>query len=301
MTAHESVCVQCNCSVAVVCARFVLYPSTLSAQNSRAQQNSRVASLSSVAESIAVAEHSCTQTGKRCASAISSLAALQNGRPQDAAPHPRPGLRLLLRAMRNETATRRSPTSPVGVRQKHLVITSNYAARAFGIKKGDSLKEVKRKCPLIRHQRTAKTSRHYTEVSNAWRAFVASFVGPKCPVEKSGLDELFVDVTAGRGRARRRDRPRPRRRHRRAARERGAPLRPPPPRDETRAEPRDERRCVDVEAAGQNGRGPPQALPADRVSGHAVQPAPRPARRLVARARSTASATARRSSSRRRE
>ena len=93
---------------------------------------------------------------------------------------------------------RRDPSlanQPVGVRQKHLVITSNYAARAFGIKKGDSLKEVKRKCPQIVIKDGEDIS-HYTEVSNAWRAFVASFVGPKCPVEKSGLDELFVDVTA---------------------------------------------------------------------------------------------------------
>lgn len=38
---------------------------------------------------------------------------------------------------------------PVGVQQKMLVITSNYAARVSGIKKGDSLKEVRRKCPSI--------------------------------------------------------------------------------------------------------------------------------------------------------
>ena len=83
----------------------------------------------------------------------------------------------------------------MGVRQKHLVITSNYAARAFGIRKGDSLAEVKRKCPNIVIKDGEDIS-HYTEVSNAWRAFVANFVGSRCPVEKSGLDELFVDVSA---------------------------------------------------------------------------------------------------------
>lgn len=94
--------------------------------------------------------------------------------------------------------TRRDPSlagKPVGVRQKHLVITSNYAARAYGIKKGDSLAEVRRKCPDIVIKDGEDIS-HYTEVSNAWRAFVANFVGSRCPVEKSGLDELFVDVTA---------------------------------------------------------------------------------------------------------
>ena len=94
--------------------------------------------------------------------------------------------------------TRRDPSlagKPVGVRQKHLVITSNYAARAYGIKKGDSLAEVRRKCPDIVIKDGEDIS-HYTEVSNAWRAFVANFVGSRCPVEKSGLDELFVDVSA---------------------------------------------------------------------------------------------------------
>ena len=89
--------------------------------------------------------------------------------------------------------TRRDPSlagKPVGVRQKHLVITSNYAARAFGIRKGDSLAEVRRKCPQIVIKDGEDIS-HYTEVSNAWRAFVANFVGSRCPVEKSGLDELF--------------------------------------------------------------------------------------------------------------
>ena len=171
--------------------------------------------------------------------------------------------------------TRRDPSlagKPVGVRQKHLVITSNYAARAFGIRKGDSLAEVKRKCPNIVIKDGEDIS-HYTEVSNAWRAFVANFVGSRCPVEKSGLDELFVDVSGGGRRARvasmavrGRDRtPRPRRRpRRRAARERGAALRPPAPGDEARAQPGDERRRVDVEIAGEDGGRFAQALPADR-------------------------------------
>lgn len=183
--------------------------------------------------------------------------------------------------------TRRDPSlagKPVGVRQKHLVITSNYAARAFGIRKGDSLAEVRRKCPQIVIKDGEDIS-HYTEVSNAWRAFVANFVGSRCPVEKSGLDELFVDVTAavdahGAGGAGEighvhgsaeigtvshrwrgagavvhtnhvqtqidfRAGPRRRRPRRRAARERGAALRPPAPGDEARAQFGDERWRVD--------------------------------------------------------
>ena len=38
---------------------------------------------------------------------------------------------------------------PLGVQQKALVITSNYAARQFGIQKGDSEQACRRKCPEI--------------------------------------------------------------------------------------------------------------------------------------------------------
>ena len=190
--------------------------------------------------------------------------------------------------------TRRDPSlagKPVGVRQKHLVITSNYAARAYGIRKGDSLAEVRRKCPQIVIKDGEDIS-HYTEVSNAWRAFVANFVGSRCPVEKSGLDELFVDVSAavdahGAGGAGEIGHVHgsaeigtvawravtnmyklrlPRRSGDDArGRERGAALRPPAPGDEARAQFGDVCWRVDVEAAGEDGGGPPQALPADRA------------------------------------
>ncbi|KAH8046011.1 hypothetical protein JL721_12499 [Aureococcus anophagefferens] len=83
---------------------------------------------------------------------------------------------------------------PVGVRQKMLVITSSYEARAFGIKKGDSLAEVRRKCPEITIC-DGEDLTFYTETSNRWRAFVEAHC-KGCAVERLGLDELFVDATA---------------------------------------------------------------------------------------------------------
>ena len=83
---------------------------------------------------------------------------------------------------------------PVGVRQKMLVITSSYEARAFGIKKGDSLAEVRRKCPEIMIC-DGEDLTFYTETSNRWRAFVEAHC-QGCAVERLGLDELFVDATA---------------------------------------------------------------------------------------------------------
>lgn len=80
---------------------------------------------------------------------------------------------------------------PVGVQQKALVITSNYAARAFGIAKGDSLRVVKEKCPHITIC-NGEDLTFYGEVSQ--RFFdVASRLTPK--VEKLGLDEIFVDLS----------------------------------------------------------------------------------------------------------
>ena len=80
---------------------------------------------------------------------------------------------------------------PVGVQQKMLVITSNYAARAFGIKKGDSLQLVREKCPEITIC-NGEDLTFYGQVSQ--QVFdVASRFSSK--VEKLGLDEVFLDVT----------------------------------------------------------------------------------------------------------
>ena len=82
---------------------------------------------------------------------------------------------------------------PVGVQQKMLVITSNYAAREFGIKKGDSLAAVRRKCPEITICSGEDLS-FYREVS--YEASTAAASLRYGPVERLGLDELFVDLTA---------------------------------------------------------------------------------------------------------
>ena len=80
---------------------------------------------------------------------------------------------------------------PLGVQQKMLVITSNYAARAYGIKKGDSLHTVRQKCPHITIV-SGEDLTFYRHVSQ--RVFdVVSAWSPA--VERLGMDELFVDLT----------------------------------------------------------------------------------------------------------
>ena len=75
-----------------------------------------------------------------------------------------------------------------------LVITSNYAARAFGIKKGDSLQVVREKCPEITIC-NGEDLTFYGELSQ--RAFdVAARWSSK--VEKLGLDEVSISQNLGR-------------------------------------------------------------------------------------------------------
>jgi len=80
---------------------------------------------------------------------------------------------------------------PVGVQQKHLIITSNYAARAHGIKKGDSLPEVMRKCPSITIC-NGEDLCFYREISTSIFKIVSRWT-PK--VQRLGLDEFFADIT----------------------------------------------------------------------------------------------------------
>jgi DNA polymerase iota len=88
---------------------------------------------------------------------------------------------------------------PIGVRQKMLVITSNYAARAFGIKKGDSISTCKKKCPHIKLC-DGEDLTFYTEISHRFFDFVVNWgkvsINAACPVERLGLDEVFIDVSS---------------------------------------------------------------------------------------------------------
>ena len=81
----------------------------------------------------------------------------------------------------------------VGVQQKNLIITTTYEARACGIQKGDAVGVVKAKCPEIIIKNGEDLS-YYVELSETWRAYVENYA-KGCPVEKLGLDELFLDVT----------------------------------------------------------------------------------------------------------
>ncbi|KAJ7335224.1 hypothetical protein JRQ81_013165 [Phrynocephalus forsythii] len=80
---------------------------------------------------------------------------------------------------------------PLGVQQKYIVVTCNYEARNFGVKKLMSVKEAKEKCPelvLVNGEDLTK----YREMSYKVTALLEGFTPL---VERLGFDENFVDIT----------------------------------------------------------------------------------------------------------
>ncbi|XP_042304897.1 DNA polymerase iota isoform X2 [Sceloporus undulatus] len=80
---------------------------------------------------------------------------------------------------------------PLGVQQKYVVVTCNYEARSFGVKKLMSVKEAKEKCPdlvLVNGEDLTK----YREISYKVTELLEEFTPL---VERLGFDENFVDIT----------------------------------------------------------------------------------------------------------
>lgn len=80
---------------------------------------------------------------------------------------------------------------PLGVKQRFNVVTSNYIAREYGIKKMMLIGEAKKLCPdlvLVNGEDLTK----YKQMSNKINEIMHKFT-PN--VEKLGLDENFLDVT----------------------------------------------------------------------------------------------------------
>uniref|UniRef100_A0A8D8UXM6 DNA polymerase iota n=1 Tax=Cacopsylla melanoneura TaxID=428564 RepID=A0A8D8UXM6_9HEMI len=83
-------------------------------------------------------------------------------------------------------------TKPVGVYQKTIIVTSNYVAREYGIKKCMLTTEAIKLCPnlvLVNGENLEK----YRQFSQDITRFIQEKY--KVPVEKLGFDENFVDIT----------------------------------------------------------------------------------------------------------
>lgn len=112
------------------------------------------------------------------------------------------------------------PEAPLGVQQFKHVIAMNYAARARGLKKVSAADEVKRRCPEIvlqhvptwregdttwryrddalEHMDIDKSSLDYYRLQSkkAMALLKATLPGDNQIVEKAGIDETYVDLSA---------------------------------------------------------------------------------------------------------
>uniref|UniRef100_A0A8C5P900 DNA polymerase iota n=1 Tax=Leptobrachium leishanense TaxID=445787 RepID=A0A8C5P900_9ANUR len=80
---------------------------------------------------------------------------------------------------------------PVGVQQKHIVVTCNYEARRLGVHKLMAVREATEKCPQLVLV-SGEDLTHYREISYRVSELLEGF-SPK--VERLGFDENFIDVT----------------------------------------------------------------------------------------------------------
>ena len=81
---------------------------------------------------------------------------------------------------------------PIGIQQKYLLVTCNYIARKYGVRKLQSLKEAKRLCPEIIIINGEDLDKYREASQNIFHFLVSNFT-PKC--ERLGFDETFLDIT----------------------------------------------------------------------------------------------------------
>ncbi|XP_032521168.1 DNA polymerase iota [Danaus plexippus] len=80
---------------------------------------------------------------------------------------------------------------PLGIQQKNIVVTSNYEARKYGIRKCMLVSDALKVCPNLKLI-NGEDLHDYRAASNKIFTVLQTF---KCPVEKLGMDENFIDVT----------------------------------------------------------------------------------------------------------
>ncbi|KAG1663320.1 hypothetical protein FOA52_006279 [Chlamydomonas sp. UWO 241] len=79
---------------------------------------------------------------------------------------------------------------PLGVTQKYLVVTCNYAARAQGVTKLMGIQQAQAKCPSL-----VLVSGEDLTPYRAASQQILSVLQRYGPAEKLGLDEVWVDIT----------------------------------------------------------------------------------------------------------
>ena len=80
---------------------------------------------------------------------------------------------------------------PVGIKQRFHIVTCNYKAREYGIKKMDLISDATRKCPELVII-NGEDLNNYKTYSKRIAELIHLLVGPS---ERMGLDEHFLDIT----------------------------------------------------------------------------------------------------------
>ncbi|XP_026734566.1 DNA polymerase iota [Trichoplusia ni] len=80
---------------------------------------------------------------------------------------------------------------PLGIQQKNIVVTSNYEARKYGVQKCMLVSDALKVCPNLKLV-NGEDLHNYRTASNKIFAVLQCW---KCPVEKLGMDENYIDVT----------------------------------------------------------------------------------------------------------
>ncbi|XP_028165927.1 DNA polymerase iota [Ostrinia nubilalis] len=80
---------------------------------------------------------------------------------------------------------------PLGIQQKNIVVTSNYEARNYGVQKCMLVTDAVKLCPNLKLV-SGEDLHNYRAASNKIFEVLLTW---KCPVEKLGMDENFIDVT----------------------------------------------------------------------------------------------------------
>lgn len=87
-------------------------------------------------------------------------------------------------------ALRRRPVAVVGNRQRTIILTASYEARAFGIKTGMTIHEARQKCPSL--ILAPANNRLYTDISSR---IIELFHDYTPLVEVFSVDEAFLDIS----------------------------------------------------------------------------------------------------------
>ncbi|CEH12327.1 DNA polymerase iota/DNA damage inducible protein [Ceraceosorus bombacis] len=83
---------------------------------------------------------------------------------------------------------------PVGIKQKHILATVSYEARALGAKKLGKVMDSLRACPSMILV-DGEDLTWFRMVSRRVFGLMSEVCGPATPIEKLGMDELWLDVT----------------------------------------------------------------------------------------------------------